>query len=151
MSLNSVIIFQLFEQQIQQQNQNEPKKNHENNKENRPKSTETKAENNSRPLSRNIFVAMEAEEKPKQIQQTKKKPTSKMFVRASKFKHLKGDVILKGRFENLKNLSRTVPAECNFIKANEDRIAVPLTGAGGNWPSLRRENREGFRTGSLPF
>ena len=30
-----------------------------------------------------------------------------MFGRVSKFKHLKGDVILKGRMENLKNLSRS--------------------------------------------
>ena len=29
-----------------------------------------------------------------------------MFGRVSKFKHLKGDVMLKGRMENLKNLSR---------------------------------------------
>ncbi len=40
---------------------------------------------------------------------------SKVFGRVSKFKHLKGDVILKGRFENLKNLSKTMPAECNFV------------------------------------
>ena len=31
-----------------------------------------------------------------------------MFGRVSKFKHLKGDVMLKGRMENLKNLSRSV-------------------------------------------
>ncbi len=39
--------------------------------------------------------------------------------------------MLKGKFENLKNLSRTVPAECNVIKVNPDRIAVPLNGPGG--------------------
>ena len=38
--------------------------------------------------------------------------------------------MLKGRFENLKNLSRTMPAESDFFKANPDRIAVPLTGPG---------------------
>ena len=43
------------------------------------------------------------------------RPRSKQFGRVSKFKHLKGDVILKGKFDNLKTLSRTVPAECNFI------------------------------------
>ena len=43
------------------------------------------------------------------------RPKSKQFGRVSKFKHLKGDVVLKGKFENLRNLSRTVPAECNFI------------------------------------
>ena len=82
-----------------------------------------------------------------------KRPASKMFGRVSKFKHLKGDVILKGRFENLKNLSKTCPAECDYVKgeicvpcflkfeqafkyyssvlANADRIALPLTGPGG--------------------
>jgi len=54
-----------------------------------------------------------------------------MFVRVSKFKHLKGDVMLKGKFENLKNLSKSVPAESNLIEVNEDRIAVPLSGPGG--------------------
>lgn len=49
-------------------------------------------------------------------QQQPKRPISKAFGRISKFKHLKGDVILKGRFENLKNLSRTMPAECNFVQ-----------------------------------
>ena len=47
-----------------------------------------------------------------------KRPASKVFGRISKFKHLKGDVILKGRFENLKNLSKTMPAECNFVQGN---------------------------------
>ena len=45
-----------------------------------------------------------------------KRPSSKMFVRVSKFKHLKGDVMLKGKFENLKNLSKSVPAESNLIE-----------------------------------
>ena len=39
----------------------------------------------------------------------------KQFGRVSKFKHLKGEVILKGKFENLKNLKRTVAAESNFF------------------------------------
>ena len=87
----------------------------------------------------------------KEEEQPKKRPVSKMFGRVSKFKHLKGDVMLKGRMENLKNLSRfvklvstpadktlgtdmncrTVPAECDFFHANAERVAVPLTGPGG--------------------
>jgi len=51
--------------------------------------------------------------------------------RLSKFKHLKGDVVLKGKFDNLKNLSRTVPGESNFFHANPDRVAVPIAGPGG--------------------
>jgi hypothetical protein len=55
-----------------------------------------------------------------------KRPQSKVFGRVQKFKHLKGDVILKGRFENLKNLSKTMPAECNFVQGNPARKAVDL-------------------------
>ena len=39
--------------------------------------------------------------------------------------------MLKGKFENLKNLSRTCPAECDFIHANPKYIFLPLTGNGG--------------------
>jgi hypothetical protein len=58
---------------------------------------------------------MEAAAAPAPASQPKR-PASKVFGRVSKFKHLKGDVILKGRFENLKNLSKTMPAECNFVQ-----------------------------------
>ena len=100
---------------------------------------ETKDEPKSNALANNIFKqkqnSLEAPEpvllRPPPTSTTtapsSKRPTSK-FVRVSKFKHLKGDVILKGKFENLKNLSRALPAESNFFKANPDRIAVPLTG-----------------------
>ena len=40
-----------------------------------------------------------------------------MFGRVSKFKHLKGDVMLKGRMENLKNLSRSV----RLVSTSTDR------------------------------
>ena len=56
-----------------------------------------------------------------------KRPVSKMF-RVSKFKHLKGETVMKNSFNNLKNLSKNVPAESNFFKANPDRIVVPLAG-----------------------
>ena len=51
--------------------------------------------------------------------------------RLSKFKHLKGEVMLKGKFDNLKNLSKTVPGESNGFAANPDRVAVPISGPGG--------------------
>ena len=57
---------------------------------------------NTRPMPENL----DSKPRPKSVKQ---------FGRVSKFKHLKGDVMLKGKFDNLKNLSRTVPAECNFI------------------------------------
>lgn len=151
--------------------------NHESNKENivsaavpalerQIEKSDTDSLSSSQPLNiqktevmdarKNIFLAMDKSEQAVQEEKpaaaAAKRPTSKMFVRVSKFKHLKGEVILKGKFENLKNLSRTVPAECNFIKgrfsflswrqlfaaltsplflANSERIAVPLTGPGG--------------------
>ena len=53
----------------------------------------------------------------------------KQFGRVSKFKHLKGEVILKGKFENLKNLKRTVAAESNFFHGmNSIRLGL-LVGA----------------------
>ena len=95
---------------------------------------ETKDEPKSNALANNIFKQKQNSlEAPEPVQRrsppttSSKRPTSK-FVRVSKFKHLKGDVILKGKFENLKNLSRAMPAESNFFKVNPDRIAVPLTG-----------------------
>jgi coronin-7 len=59
-----------------------------------------------------------------------KRPVSKMF-RVSKFKHLKGETVKKNGFNNLKNLSKNVPAESNYFKANPDRVVVPLAGPGG--------------------
>lgn len=34
-------------------------------------------------------------------------------------------------FENLKNLSKSVPADCDFIHVNPERLVVPLSGPGG--------------------
>ena len=71
------------------------------------------------PLRKNIFADVD---KPKtnldvkEAEKPAKRPASKSFVRVSKFKHLKGDVMLKGKFENLKNLSKSVPAESNSIE-----------------------------------
>ena len=108
------------------------------NKENNKAATERKMigggdEDSVAPLrKKNIFLASDAiRDNAKEDEQPKKRPVSKMFGRVSKFKHLKGDVIIKGRMENLKNLSRTVPAESDFFHANAERVAVPLTGPGG--------------------
>eukprot|EP00096_Caligus_rogercresseyi_P010970 TRINITY_DN416_c0_g2_i2.p1 TRINITY_DN416_c0_g2~~TRINITY_DN416_c0_g2_i2.p1 ORF type:complete len:809 (-),score=243.81 TRINITY_DN416_c0_g2_i2:551-2977(-) len=60
------------------------------------------------------------------------RPVSKVFGRISKFKHLKGEPLHKSKhFENLKNLSKTVPAECNMVHANRERIVLPISGPGG--------------------
>ena len=64
----------------------------------------------------NIFIAKDRLSEPVVAQQPSKRPSSKMFGRVSKFKHLKGEPLHKSKhFENLKNLSKTVPAECNMV------------------------------------
>ena len=61
--------------------------------------------------SRNSFTAVNTEPAP-----VAKPKVVKQFGRVSEFKHLKGEVMLKGKFDNLKNLSRTVPAESSPIQ-----------------------------------
>lgn len=117
----------LFEEQIQRQNSDVTE-----NKENHIIKPTMEKDENQQHLRRNIFADAD---KPKTLSVEENKPakrvSSKSFVRVSKFKHLKGDVMLKGKFENFKNLSKSVPAESNLIEVNEDRIAVPLSGPGG--------------------
>jgi len=54
------------------------------------------------------------------------------FGRVTKFRHMKGTPMHKSmHFENLKNLSKSVPADCDFIHVNPERLVVPLSGPGG--------------------
>ena len=54
------------------------------------------------------------------------------FGRVTKFRHMKGTPMTKSmHFENLKNLSKSVSADCDFIHANRERLVVPLSGPGG--------------------
>lgn len=117
----------LFEEQIQRQNSDVTE-----NKENHIIKPTMEKDENQQHLRRNIFADADKPKTPS-VEENKpaKRVSSKSFVRVSKFKHLKGDVMLKGKFENLKNLSKSVPAESNLIEVNEDRIAVPLSGPGG--------------------
>ncbi|XP_030567472.1 coronin-7 isoform X4 [Drosophila novamexicana] len=60
------------------------------------------------------------------------KRTSTVFGKVSKFRHLKGTPGHKStHIENLRNLSRQIPGECNGFHANHERVAVPLSGPGG--------------------
>ncbi|SPP86639.1 coronin-7 isoform X4 [Drosophila guanche] len=60
------------------------------------------------------------------------KRTSTVFGKVSKFRHLKGTPGRKStHIENLRNLSRQIPGECNGFHANHERVAVPLSGPGG--------------------
>uniref|UniRef100_A0A1A9V0J8 Coronin n=1 Tax=Glossina austeni TaxID=7395 RepID=A0A1A9V0J8_GLOAU len=63
---------------------------------------------------------------------TSTKRTSTVFGKVSKFRHLKGTPGHKStHIENLRNLSRQIPGECNGFTANHERFAVPLSGPGG--------------------
>ncbi|XP_062539454.1 coronin-7 isoform X2 [Armigeres subalbatus] len=63
---------------------------------------------------------------------TTSKRTSTVFGRVSKFRHLKGTPGHKStHIENIRNLSRQIPGECDGFQANSDRVAVPISGAGG--------------------
>lgn len=63
---------------------------------------------------------------------TATKRTSTVFGKVSKFRHLKGTPTHKStHIENIRNISRQIPGECNGFHANHKRVAVPLSGAGG--------------------
>lgn len=63
---------------------------------------------------------------------TASKRTSTVFGRVSKFRHLKGTPGHKStHIENIRNLSRQIPGECDGFQANSERVAVPISGAGG--------------------
>jgi coronin-7 len=60
------------------------------------------------------------------------KRTSTVFGKVSKFRHLKGTPGHKStHIENLRNISRQIPPECDVFHANFERVAVPMSGAGG--------------------
>ncbi|XP_055297269.1 coronin-7 isoform X11 [Sitodiplosis mosellana] len=69
--------------------------------------------------------------KPAEIT-TATKRTSTVFGKVSKFRHLKGTPTHKStHIENIRNISRQIPGECNGFHANYKRVAVPLSGPGG--------------------
>ncbi|CAH1716526.1 unnamed protein product [Chironomus riparius] len=74
------------------------------------------------------------------------KRTSTVFGKVSKFRHLKGTAAHKSfHIENLKNISRQIPPECDVFYANDERVAVPISGQGGKIAVF-----ELSKTGRLP-
>ena len=53
-------------------------------------------------------------------------------------------------FENLKNLSKSTPAETDIIVANSTRIALPLSGQGGKVAVLEVAKSGKLPSGILP-
>lgn len=60
------------------------------------------------------------------------KRTSTVFGRVSKYRHLKGTPGHKStHIDNVRNISRQIPGECDGFQANNERVAVPIAGPGG--------------------
>ncbi|XP_053678397.1 coronin-7 [Anopheles nili] len=79
------------------------------------------------------------------------KRTSTVFGRVSKFRHLKGTPGHKStQIENIRNLSRQIPGECDGFQANVDRVAVPIAGAGGKLAVLELNDPGRLPDGVIP-
>jgi len=73
------------------------------------------------------------------------------FGRVTKFRHMKGTALHKSKhFDNLKNLSKSVPAECEYIQVNSDRLAIPLAGPGGKLAILELAKAGRISDGVMP-
>ncbi|XP_063231894.1 coronin-7 [Bacillus rossius redtenbacheri] len=83
---------------------------------------------------------------PEAVPTVTPKRISTVFGRVSKFRHLKGTPLHKStHIENIRNVSRQIPGECDGFHANPRRVAVPLSGPGGKIAVL-----ELSRPGKLP-
>ncbi|GAB6023962.1 hypothetical protein CHUAL_008692 [Chamberlinius hualienensis] len=66
--------------------------------------------------------------------------------RQSKFRHLHGVPLHRStHIENIRNLNTSIPGECDGFQVNQDRVALPLRGPGGQIAVL-----ELSKTGRLP-
>lgn len=97
-------------------------------------------------LSKDDITRRSTTKKTTDLNATPSKRTSTVFGRVSKFRHLKGTPGHKStQIENIRNISRQVPGECDGFQANFERVAVPLAGAGGKIAIF-----ELSKTGKLP-
>uniref|UniRef100_A0A182NVF3 Coronin n=1 Tax=Anopheles dirus TaxID=7168 RepID=A0A182NVF3_9DIPT len=79
------------------------------------------------------------------------KRTSTVFGRVSKFRHLKGTPGHKStHIENIRNLSRQIPGECDGFQTNAERVAVPIAGAGGKIAVLELSDPRRLPDGVIP-
>uniref|UniRef100_A0A182KAP6 Coronin n=1 Tax=Anopheles christyi TaxID=43041 RepID=A0A182KAP6_9DIPT len=79
------------------------------------------------------------------------KRTSTVFGRVSKFRHLKCTPGHKcTHIENIRNLSRQIPGECDGFQANAERVAVPIAGAGGKIAVLELNEPGRLPDGVIP-
>ncbi|KAL3267045.1 hypothetical protein HHI36_011187 [Cryptolaemus montrouzieri] len=79
------------------------------------------------------------------------KRTSTVFGRVSKFRHLKVTPAHKSQhIENVRNVSRQIPGECDGFHANSAFLAVPLSGPGGRISILNRNKPGKLPDGVVP-
>uniref|UniRef100_A0A182PL45 Coronin n=1 Tax=Anopheles epiroticus TaxID=199890 RepID=A0A182PL45_9DIPT len=79
------------------------------------------------------------------------KRTSTVFGRVSKFRLLKCTPGHKStHIDNIRNLSRQIPGECDGFQANAERVAVPIAGAGGKIAVLELNNPGRLPDGVIP-
>ncbi|XP_052868996.1 coronin-7 [Anopheles cruzii] len=82
---------------------------------------------------------------------TVSKRTSTVFGRVSKFRHLKGTPGQRStNIDNIRNLSRQIPGECDGFHANAQRVAVPIAGAGGKIAVLELDKPGRLPDGVIP-
>ncbi|XP_044747704.1 coronin-7 isoform X2 [Coccinella septempunctata] len=79
------------------------------------------------------------------------KRTSTVFGRVSKFRHLKVTPAHKSQqIENVRNVGRQIPGECDGFHANTKFMAVPLDGSGGRLSILNRNKPGKLPDGVIP-
>ncbi|KAK7071102.1 Coronin-7, partial [Halocaridina rubra] len=81
----------------------------------------------------------------------KRTNVTRSFRRVCKFRHLKGTPGHKSTFiENLRELSRTTPGECDGLAANSEYVVLPLSGPGGKLSVIKHKNPGRLPDGVIP-
>ncbi|KAK8721824.1 hypothetical protein OTU49_012588 [Cherax quadricarinatus] len=76
---------------------------------------------------------------------------TRSFRRICKFRHLKGTPGHKSTcIENLRDLSRTTPGECDGMAANSEFVVLPLSGPGGKLSVLKHKKGGRQPDGVIP-
>ncbi|XP_069995134.1 coronin-7 isoform X4 [Penaeus vannamei] len=90
------------------------------------------------------------EEKP--ASPTPRRPTvTRSFRRVCKFRHLKGTPGHKSTcIENLRDLNRTTPGECDGMAANSEFVVLPLSGPGGKLSVMKHKKGGRQPDGVIP-
>ncbi|XP_068204536.1 coronin-7 isoform X4 [Palaemon carinicauda] len=81
----------------------------------------------------------------------KRANVTRSFRRVCKFRHLKGTPGHKSTcIENLRELSRTTPGECDGLAANSEFVILPLSGPGGKLSVIKHKKPGRLPDGVIP-